>query len=235
MKLIVTWPVPDRAIKGISQKKIERSGLLWKAHFFNPTLLFFQNLFLLFIFLRNRFVLKKTTQKHHSELFLLHHALSRFAESHNLLQLLCPSNLTVTNVPHLCFLKVLLVNSLQSGKAWQECAQQTEKSYSHTNCAVQRQVYVHVLLVQHLYSVIFQYMVWYGPTLKTAWMQRRKEDWLKYTNFTELNITSRICSNCSNLSSLFFKSSNLVTVHFISLKNNCFNCTTVLVIFLFAS
>jgi len=46
---------------------------------------------------------------------------------------------------------VLLVNSLQSGKALQECAQQTEKSHSHTNSAVSRQVYVHAQLVQHLH------------------------------------------------------------------------------------
>jgi len=32
----------------------------------------------------------------------------------------------------LCFCKVLLVNSLQSGKAWQERAQEPEKSHYHT-------------------------------------------------------------------------------------------------------
>ena len=53
------------------------------------------------------------------------------------------------NAPQLCFRKVLLVSSLLSGKAWQECAQQTEKSHSHTNSTVSRQVYVHALLVQH--------------------------------------------------------------------------------------
>jgi len=79
-------------------------------------------------------------------------------------------------VPHLCFRKVLLVNSLQIGKAWQECAQQTEKSHSYTNSAVSRQVYVHALLVQHLYSVFFQYMVWYGPTSETAWIQRKQKN-----------------------------------------------------------
>jgi len=38
---------------------------------------------------------------------------------------------------HLCFRKVLLVNSLQSGNdnAPQERIQQTEKSHSHTNSA----------------------------------------------------------------------------------------------------
>jgi len=46
--------------------------------------------------------------------------------------------------------KVLLVSSLQRGKAWQACAQQAKKSHSHINSAVSRQVYVHALLVQHL-------------------------------------------------------------------------------------
>jgi len=47
---------------------------------------------------------------------------------------------------------VLLVSSLLSGKAWQERAKQTEKNHSLTNSAVSRQVYVHALLVQHLYQ-----------------------------------------------------------------------------------
>jgi len=54
---------------------------------------------------------------------------------------------------------VLLVNSLQSGKTWQACAQQIDKSHSHTNSAVSRQVYVQALLVLHLWSVFFQQMV----------------------------------------------------------------------------
>ena len=55
---------------------------------------------------------------------------------------------------------MLLVNSLQSGKAWQECEQQKEKSHSHTNSAVSRQAYVNALLVQHLYSIFFN--IWFG-------------------------------------------------------------------------
>jgi len=43
------------------------------------------------------------------------------------------------------------------------------KAISHTNSAVSRQVYVHALLVQHPYSVFFQYMVWYGPTSETTY------------------------------------------------------------------
>jgi len=65
---------------------------------------------------------------------------------------------------------------VMSGKTWQECAQQTEKIHSHTNSAVSRQVYVHALLVQHLCIVIFQYMVWYGPTSETGWIQRRQKN-----------------------------------------------------------
>jgi len=37
--------------------------------------------------------------------------------------------------------EVLFVNSLQSVKAWQACAQQKEKNHTHTNSAVSRQVY----------------------------------------------------------------------------------------------
>jgi len=119
------------------------------------------------------------------------------------------------------FSKVLLVNSLQSGKAWQECAQQTEKSHYHTASAVSRQVYVHALLFQHLYSVFFQYMVWYVPTSELVWMQRRQKNRLKSAGFTELKkITSRSYSKCSNYSSLFSSRSNFVAIPFVSLKNN---------------
>jgi len=76
----------------------------------------------------------------------------------------------------ICVSAVLLVNLLQSYKVWQECAQQTEKSYSHTKAAVSRQVYVHAPLVQHLYSAFFEYMVWYGPTSETASMQKRQKN-----------------------------------------------------------
>ena len=90
------------------------------------------------------------------------------------------------------------------------------------NSAVSGQVYVHVLLVQHLYSGFFQYIVWYGPTSETASMQRRQKNYLKYTDFTELKkITSRSYSNCSNYSSLFSSLSNFVAVRSLSLKQIC--------------
>jgi len=57
-----------------------------------------------------------------------------------------------------------------SGKAWQACAQRTEKSHSHTTSAVLRQVYAHALLIQHLSSsVFFQHMIWYGLTSETTY------------------------------------------------------------------
>ena len=110
------------------------------------------------------------------------------------------------NVSHLCFRKALLLKSPQSGKVWQACTQRTEKSHSHTNSAVSRQVYA--LLGQHLYSEFFQLMVLYGATSETVRIQRRQKSWLKSTDFVELKkITSRIYSNCSNYCSpLFFKS-----------------------------
>jgi len=105
-------------------------------------------------------------------------------------------------------------------RLWQECAQQTEKSYSHTNSAVSRQVYVHALLVQHLYSVFFQYMVCHGPTSETASMQGRQKIWLNYTDFTEpKKITSRIHSNCSNYF-FFFKSFKFRCYSFCFIQKN---------------
>jgi len=104
---------------------------------------------------------------------------------------------------------VLLVNSLQSGKAWQEFAQQTEKSLSHTNSAVSRQVYIHALLVHHLYSIF-----WYGATSETGWEQRSQKN-LFNTDFTELKkITSRSYSNFSNYSVFQVEQISLLFVFF---------------------
>jgi len=61
------------------------------------------------------------------------------------------------------FCNVLLMRSLLSGKAWQACAQQTErmmyklKNHSHTNSAVSHQVYAHALLVQQLECIFSLY------------------------------------------------------------------------------
>jgi len=71
--------------------------------------------------------------------------------------------------PAALFSPSVLVSSLhQSGGAWYACAQQTEKSHSHTTFAVSCQVYVHVLLVRHLQGVFFQQ--WFGM------VQHQKQD-----------------------------------------------------------
>jgi len=72
---------------------------------------FFKYILIFVLFLRE-------TQKPHSELFLLHHAISPFSELHNnsLLCLLLHSKLRAKKCTHLCFHKVLLVSSLKSGK-----------------------------------------------------------------------------------------------------------------------
>jgi len=80
----------------------------------------------------------KKTEKPHSELFLFHHAITLFSELHNnsLLYLLWHSKLRVKKcTPFLCR-NVLLVISLLCGKAWQACAQQTDKNHPRTNSAV---------------------------------------------------------------------------------------------------
>ena len=110
--------VPDRAIKEKSQKGL-KDDRGWETPVFfekqQPTC------FLNPIFWRGSFFSFKKTQNPYSDLFLLHHAISPFSEWHNnnlLYLLLWYSNLRVQkcNVPHLCFRKVLRVNSLQSGK-----------------------------------------------------------------------------------------------------------------------
>jgi len=129
-KLIVTWLVPDRAIKGKSQKVLKdnqgwEKTVLFKKH--NPPvfLFFLIRTFLFFLKEIDFCYFFKKTQKPHSELFLLHHAISPFSElrNNNLLYLLWHSNLRVKKCIHFCFRKVLLVNSFHSGKAWQERAQ----------------------------------------------------------------------------------------------------------------
>ena len=108
----------------------------------------------MFIWKETDFCSLKKSHKAHSDLFLLHHTISPFSELHNniLLYQLWHSNLRVKKRTPYLFAQMLLVNPLQSCNAWQACAQQTEKNHSHTNSAVSRQVYVHALLVQHLYS-----------------------------------------------------------------------------------
>jgi len=95
---------------------------------------------------------------------------------------------------------------------------------------------LHALLFQHLYSEFFQHTVWNGPTSKTVWMQRRQKNWKKYTDVTEVKkITSRIYSNCSNYSSLFFKSFKFRCCSFFFIEKCTLNCTSVLLILLLTS
>jgi len=74
---------------------------------------------------------------------------------------------------------VLLVSSLISGKAWQACAQQTEKKHSHTDSAVSCEVYVHALLVQHLVSVFFQHIICNGSKSGKVFDAERAEKLVK--------------------------------------------------------
>ena len=119
-------------------------------------LLFFlkkKNGFFLFFEKKQDFVLfSKKTEKPHFELFLFLHTMSLFSELHNdnLLYLIWHSKLRVKKCTRLWFCNVLLVSSLLNGKAWQACAQETERNHLHTNSTVSRQVYVHAPLVQYL-------------------------------------------------------------------------------------
>jgi len=150
IKLTVTWLVPDRAIKGKSQKRIESQG--WDQPGFlkkkQPTC--FEICFFGFL-KRNRFLFfKKNTKTSHSDLFLLHRAISPFSELHayNLLYQLWHSNLRVKkSTPSLFFQSVV---GQFTPKWLGNHAHSKQKNHSHTNSAVSRQVYVHALLVQHL-------------------------------------------------------------------------------------
>jgi len=137
---------------------------------------------------RKGFCYLKNTEKPHSVLFTLHHAISPFSELHNnnLLYLLWNLNFRVKRCTPSLFSQSVVGKFTPNGMAGQVCAQQTEKSHSHINSAVLRQVYPHALLVQHLQSLLFQHIIWYGPTSETACMQRWHKNWLKYTDFPEL-------------------------------------------------
>jgi len=102
----------------------------------NPThldvLLFFKSIFWV-IWKETVFLFFKKTQKPHSDLSLLHHAISPFSELHNnnFLYQWWHSNLRVKKCTPSLVSLMLLVNSLQSCNALQACAQETEKSHFH--------------------------------------------------------------------------------------------------------
>jgi len=81
-------------------------------------------------------------------------------------------------------------------------------------------MYVHALLVQHLYGAFLQHLIRYGPTSETALCREGRKFDKKYTDFTELKkITSRYYSNCSIYSSLFLKSLKCRCCLFCFIKN----------------
>ena len=165
IKLIAAWLVPDRAVKGKSQKGLKGNQGWEKLVFLKKTA---NHLFFVIFEKKQAFVLFQKNTKIHSELLIV------FTASCSITSFRITHKITYygieiwgqRNIPYLCFCKGFLVN----GKAWQERAQQTEKSHSHTNSAVSRQVCVHAQLVQHIYSAFKKKMVWYGPTSDTACM-----------------------------------------------------------------
>ena len=175
------WLVPDRVVKGKSQKglkdnqgweKAEKPVFLKKEQptcFFNPNVCVFlkRNMFLSF------------EKKHKNPILNCSYWIMQCHHFQNYTIITCYTYYGIQiwgqrNVCHLWFRKALLVNLLQSGKACQERKEQTEKSHSHTNSAVSRQVYVQALLVQHLYRGFFQNVIRYGPISETALLQRRQ-------------------------------------------------------------
>jgi len=63
-------------------------------------------------------------------------------------------------------------------------------------------------------------MICYGPKSEKVYMQKRQENWLKYTNCADLKkITIRIYSNRLIYSSFISSPLNFVTVHFVWFKN----------------
>jgi len=90
---------------------------------------------------------------------------------------------------------VLLVNSLQCGKVWQACAQQTEKRHWYTNSftpLVHKQFHVkfmHVPCQFNIYVVYF-FNISFGVVQhqKQLVCREGRKKLFKYTNFTELKI-----------------------------------------------
>ena len=149
IKLLVTWLVADRAINGKSQKKIEKQSVLRKTQ---PTWVFcFFNPFFGLSEKKQVFVLKKHKNP------ILHCFIASYnitiSELHNnnLLYQLWHLNLRVKNVPHVCFRKCCWSNH-SKGVRLDKHAHSKQRKPLPQNSAVLRQVYVHALVVQHLYS-----------------------------------------------------------------------------------
>ena len=109
LKLIVTWLVPDHAIKGKSQKRIETVIRVEKKKFLLKTTRPFSKSFFFLFFWKETgfcsFVKKISTKIPFSIICIASCNMTIFKKLHNknLLYLLCHSNLRIKNVPHHCF------------------------------------------------------------------------------------------------------------------------------------
>jgi len=64
---------------------------------------------------------------------------------------------------HIFVFAELLVKSLQSGKVWQACIQQTEKPLPHKLCRFTSSLCsLRALLVQHLQYIVYFCNIWFG-------------------------------------------------------------------------
>jgi len=104
--------------------------------------------------------------------------MSPFSEfdNNNLLYLLWHSNLGANKCTQSLFSQSVVGQIHSRVVRLGKHAHSKQRKTTPTQTAVIRQVYVDALLVQHLYNVFFQHMVWYGPTSETAWMQRRQKN-----------------------------------------------------------
>ena len=122
---------------------------------------------------------------------------------------------------HLYFRKVLLVSSLQSGKARQAYAQQTEKA-TRTQTLQFHARFVHVTCyssasLQDIFST--HHLVW--SSYRKSFYADKAEKLIKICRFYRAEeVTSKIYSNCSNYSSLFSSPSNFVAVRLFHQRKN---------------
>jgi len=105
------------------------------------------------------------------------------------------------------FANVLLVSSLLNSKAWQVCAQQTEKNHPHTNSAVSHQVRA---CPASSASIVYFFNMWFGMVQNQTKFRCGEDRKIgkKFNDCAELKkITiSLFYSNCLIYSSRFCKS-----------------------------
>ena len=145
-QMIVTWIFPDRAIKGQSQKRLKDNQGWEKPVFFkknNPRVFCF--ILIRIFFLRNRFCyfLKKNTKTPFWIVFicimLCHHFKNSTITTCLPIMAFKFEGKEIYPI-FVCAKGCWSIHSKLESKAWQERAQQTEKSRSHKNSAVSRQV-----------------------------------------------------------------------------------------------